>query len=94
MLRGILLPFNNALTRDTDMVPYTLMGNEKATLKDVDKSSLHTKSKSLKCAMSRGILFPFHNVPARDIDMVSYTLMGNEKATLKDVGRVQLTHKI
>jgi hypothetical protein len=58
------------------------------------ESSLHTKSKSLKCAMSMGILLPFHNVPARYIDMVPYALMGNEKATLKDAGRVQFTHKI
>ena len=37
MLRGILLPFHNAQARDTDMVPYALMGNEKATLKDFGK---------------------------------------------------------
>ncbi len=35
MLRGILLPFHNAQARDTDMLSYTIIGNEKATLKNV-----------------------------------------------------------
>ncbi len=34
---GVLLPFHKALAKDTDMVPYALMGNEKATLKDAGR---------------------------------------------------------
>ncbi len=43
MSRGILFPFHNVPARDIDMVSYTLMGNEKATLKDVGRVQLTHK---------------------------------------------------
>jgi hypothetical protein len=55
----ILLPFNNALARDIDMVSYTLTGGEKATLKDVGKVQFTHKIKIAQMCNVNGDSPPF-----------------------------------